>query len=146
MLYASVAIFFRGCTRSPESELKTLKHRVDAHKVQAWAKEILEKYPTNTVLYPYFEGIAISSRMIILSNPPAFLGDLAVRGWMGPSIVVSSSEPSSNRCVSLLYAESFGFGGPGYFIVAGGESFRQATNAGCLEWIPGVYYQYTHSP
>jgi hypothetical protein len=118
---------------------------VDATNVQAWAKQILREYTNLTELYPYFPGLSIDSKMVVLSNPPSFLGDLSMRR-MGPSISVSAAGPSSNRCVSLLYAESFGFGGDGHVIVAGDESYREATNEQRVEWIPGVYYHYVHSP
>jgi len=135
-----------GCSGSRQQEFATISRRVDAHKVQTWAKEILKDYPTNTQLYPYFPGIASDSTMVLLYNPPSFLKDMAILRRMGPSISVSCSGPSSNHCVSLLYADSFGFGGPGHIIEAGDETFRQATNAECVEWIPGVYYRYVHSP
>jgi hypothetical protein len=135
-----------GCSRSRDREFAIISQRVDAHKVQRWAKEILREYPTNTELYPYFPGIASNSTMVLLYNPPSLLQDLAILRRMGPMISVSPSGPSSNRCVSLLYADSFGFGGPGHVIEAGDETFTQGTNAECVEWIPGVYFRYVHSP
>jgi hypothetical protein len=141
-----IAAAVLGCSRSREQEFATISRRVDARKVQAWAKEILKDYPTNTQLYPYFPGIASNSTMVLLYNPPLLLQDMAISRRMGPMISVASSGPSSNRCVSLLYAASFGFGGPGHVVEAGDETFRQATNAECIEWIPGVYYRYVHSP
>jgi hypothetical protein len=135
-----------GCTRSRDREFAIISQKVDAHKVQRWAKQILKDYPTNTVLYPYFPGIASNSTMVLLYYPPSVLQDMAILRRMGPMIAVSPSGPSSNRCVSLLYAASFGFGGPGHEVEAGDETFMQATNAECVEWIPGVYFRYVHSP
>ena len=146
LLLLMLAVIAFGCSRRrPADELATLQSRVPATNVQAWAKQILTRYTNRTELFPYFPGLSIDATMVVLSNPPSFLGGLSM-GRMGPSILVSPAGPSSNRCVSLLYAESFGFGGPGHFIEAGAEDFREATNAECLEWAPGVYYRYTHSP
>ena len=135
-----------GCSPSPRGdELAVIRKRVDATNVQAWAKQILREHTTRTELYPYFPGLTITKDMVVLSNPPPFVGALSL-GRMGPSVSVSPAGPSSNRCVSLLYAESFSFGGPGHIVEAGGEDFREATNRECVEWIPGVYYHYVHSP
>jgi hypothetical protein len=136
-----------GCSHSPRGdELSIIRKRVDATNVQAWAKQVLREYTNQTLLHPYFPGLSIDSTMVVLSNPPAMLRGMAILGRMGPSIQVSPAGPSSNRCVSLLYAESFGFGGDGHVIAAGDESYREGTNGQCVEWIPGVYYHYVHSP
>ena len=121
-----------GCSPARRDEVAIIKQRVDAKNVQAWAKQILKEYPDR--------------KEVFLPNPPTILKDMGILGRMGPSIWVSPASATSNRCVSLLYAERFGFGGDGHIIVAGDENYRQATNAQCVEWIPGVYYQYTHSP
>jgi len=134
-----------GCSRSREGEFEAIKTRVDAHRMQSWAAGILRQYPDATSLFPYFPGIAADSTMVILSNPPPFLQELRMRR-MGPAVSVSPTGPSSNRCVSLLYADSFGFGGPGHRIDVGDGTFRETTNAHCIEWIPGVYYCHVHSP
>lgn len=141
-----VAGFIIGCSRSREGEFALANQRADPHKMQAWAKDVLEAYPTNTFLFPDFPGIAADRTMIILSNPPAFLNELAILQRMGPMVAVSPAAPASNRFVSLLYADSFGFGGRGHEILIGGESFRQTTNASCIEWIPGVYFCTVKSP
>ena len=135
-----------SCSHSRRDEVAIIKQRVDAKQVQAWAKQILKEYPDSTELFPYFPGIAADSSMVILSNPPPLLRDMGILGRMGMSILVSPAGTSSNRCVSLLYVDSFGFGGDGHLIEAGDETYSTATNARCLEWIPGVYYHYVHSP
>ncbi|HWX21458.1 MAG TPA: hypothetical protein VN578_16270 [Candidatus Binatia bacterium] len=135
-----------GCSHARRDEVAVIRQRVDAKKVQAWAKQILKEYPDRAELFAYFPGIHTDPTMVILSNPPAILRDMGILGRMGPSIHVSPAGMTSNRCVSLLYAESFGFGGDGHIIEAGDETYRQATNAQCVEWIPGVYYRYVHSP
>ena len=145
MVVLAIVMTAFGCSRSREHELETIKARVDAHRLQAWATNILNQYPDATSLYPYFPGIAADSTMVILSNPPAFLNELQM-GRMGPMIHVSGAGPDSKRRVSLLYADSFGFGGPGHCVDVGGQTFRLATNSECVEWIPGVYYRYVHSP
>jgi hypothetical protein len=142
---AGLAVGF-GCSRSRDREFAIISQRVDPHKVQQWAKNILRDYPTNTQLYPYFPGIASNSTMVLLYDPPALLQDMAILRRMGPMILVSSPGSSSNRCVSLLYADSFGFGGAGHVIDAGDESFSETTNTKCIRWIPGVYFRYLHSP
>jgi hypothetical protein len=136
-----------GCSRSPRGdELSIIRKRVNATNVQTWAKQVLREYTNQTQLYPYFPGLSVDSTMVVLSNPPAMLREMGILGRMGPSIQVSPAGPSSNRCVSLLYAESFGFGGDGHIIAAGDESYWEGTNRQCVEWIPGVYYHYAHSP
>jgi hypothetical protein len=123
---------FSGRPRARGDELAIIKKRVDPREVQAWAKQMLLQYTNSSEL--------------ILPNPPKVLRKMSILGRMGPSIAVSPAGPSSNRCVSLLYAESFGFGGDGHIIEVGDDSFKTATNNRCVEWIPGVYYCYVHSP
>jgi hypothetical protein len=142
-----IALTSFGCSRSPRGdELTIMKKRVNATNLQAWAKQVLRDYPNQTQLHPYFPGLSIDSTMVVLSNPPVMLREMGILGRIGPSIQVSPVRPSSNRCVSLLYAESFGFGGDGHIIAAGDENYREGTNGQCVEWIPGVYYHYVHSP
>jgi hypothetical protein len=147
----SVAAMFVGFqlafrrSHSRVDELSIMRKRVDAKEVQAWAKQILRQHTNRTELFPYFPGITADPTMV-LSNAPTFLSDMRILGRMGPSIIVSSDRGGSNRCVSLLYAESFAFGGDGHMVVAGDESYRKTTNAQCVEWIAGVYYSYVHSP
>jgi len=133
--------------RSRAGEFQAMKGRFDSHTVQAWAKLILREHTNAATLCPYFDGITPDPKMLILSNPPAFLSGMAMFGRMGPmGVSVSALGPASNRCVTLLYVESYGFGGDGHLIEAGDESYRAATNADCIEWIPGVYYRRVHSP
>src|SRR5437879_4484487 len=84
-----------GCSHARRDEVAIIKRRVDANKVQEWAKRILKEYPDR--------------KEVFLPNPPTILKDMGILGRMGPSIRVSPASASSNRCVSLLYAESFGF-------------------------------------
>ena len=144
-LLAGLQLLF-GHWHSRRDELAIIKQRVDAKELQAWAKQILRQYPDRTELFAYFPGMTADPTMVILSNPPVLLWNMGILGRMGPSISVSAAGASSNRYVSLLYAESFGFGGDGHIVEVGDESFKAATNNRCVEWIPGVYYCYTHSP
>ncbi len=133
------------CSRSRKGEFETIKKRADAHKLQSWATRILKQYPDAKRL-EYYPGNATPSDTVILSNPPAFLEDLRIRRRIGPMISTSPAGQIGNRCVFVLYVESLGFGGDGHCIEVGDETFRQATNAQCAEWIPGVYFRYVHSP
>ena len=96
-----------------------------------------------TGLYPCFSGIT-AKPTDVLTNPPPFLDELGL-GRMGPIIRVSDAGPDSRRCVSLLYSDSFCFGGPGHWIVAGHEKLTVSTNSHCLKLISGVYFQPCHS-
>ena len=146
LLVLAVGMVAVGCSPPPRGdELAVIRKQVDATNVQVWAKQILREHTNRTELYLYSPGLTITNDMVVLSNPPPFLGALSL-GRMGPSVSVSPAGASSNRCVSLLYAESFSFGGPGHIIEAGSDDFREATNSECVEWIPGVYYHYVHSP
>src|SRR5439155_14284628 len=117
VLLAGFQLLF-GRSHSRRDELAIIKQRVDAKEVQAWAKQILRQYPDRTELFAYFPGMTTDPTMVILSNPPALLRSMGILGRMGPSIWVN------NRCVSLLYAESFGFGGDGHVILAGDENYK----------------------
>jgi hypothetical protein len=123
----SIAVAAFGCSRSHEREFRAIKKRADAHRIQSWAAEMLKQYP--------------DAASVALSNAPSFLRDLRI-GRLGPFVDVSAAGPNSNRCVSLLYITTQGWGGRGHFIEVGDQTFRQATNAECIEWIPGVYYHY----
>lgn len=126
------------------NEFAALQQRVNPQEIQAWAKALLREHTNAAELFPYFDGTTADPTNVI--QPPAFLKRLAMFGRTGPlGISVSGAGPASNRCVGLLYVQSPGFGGDGHIIEAGDESFRIVTNAQCVEWIPGVYYLYTHS-
>jgi hypothetical protein len=127
----SIAVAAFGCSRSHEREFRAIKKRADPHRIQSWATEILKQYP--------------DTASVTLSNTPSFLQDVGI-GRYGPFVNVSAAGPNSNRCVYLLFAYSPGWGGPGHFIDVGDQTFREATNEECIEWIPGVYYRYTFSP
>lgn len=139
-----IPVAILGCSPSREGEFAKIKSQADPLVVQSWATEILKQHPDSTFLHPYFPDRAVDSTSVILSNPPAFFKNFQM-GRGGPIVYVSASGPSSNRFVWLAYSESFGFGGDGHAIEVGDPTFRQATNAGCVEWIPGVYFRYLHS-
>jgi hypothetical protein len=144
------AVALVGCSRSDEME--TMKQQVDAHQLQAWAKELLKEYPDETDCMLDFHGRAkseshvyvIPTNYVILTNYPTFLDNMPASVGVGPAIRVSGPGQETERCVHLLWIYSRSQSG--HAIDVGNERFTQTTNAQCVEWIPGVYYQYLYSP